>query len=291
MIRDKQEAIKFFLSGIAEENEQQTASNKTLVEIDENPPIQEQDEQEQQQEEQTNSNKATVVVDTTITSTEIVFKSNSSTNASENSKLIVNMESTNLITTAVNEKNNEENGAYESEQTEQILTNRNNDDYALNTKTYTRRSNVGRLNSSDSYANSNKLQSMSSTSGENCADQSFGGESERNSDSNLNQMCNSFDEKIKINTNHHLNGHANDASNKKLLDFSPTHSTVTSVTAISDDDATTSSIISSRADVTMAGNVAANQTKLMNELNAMKEKEKAYMSRIKVLEEDNEKFK
>ena len=135
------------------------------------------------------------------------------------------------------------------------------------------------------------MHSISSTSAENGADQSFGGETERHTDQNLNQMCNSFDEKIKINTSHPLNGHANEASNKKLLDFSPSHSTVTSVTAISDDDATTSSIISSRADVTMAGNVTVNQTKLLNELNAMKEKEKTLLGRIKMLEEDNEKFK
>lgn len=62
---------------------------------------------------------------------------------------------------------------------------------------------------------------------------------------------------------------------------SPSPSTVTSVTAISDDDISTTS------------NSSSNQSmsKLINELNAMKEKEKSYLEKMTTLEEENEKFK
>ena len=57
-------------------------------------------------------------------------------------------------------------------------------------------------------------------------------------------------------------------------------STVTSVTAISDDDLSTASNLSN-----------SSVSKLINELNLMKEKEKSYLEKISCLDEENQKFK
>lgn len=62
---------------------------------------------------------------------------------------------------------------------------------------------------------------------------------------------------------------------------SPTPSTATSVTAISDDDLSSSSTFSSNQSI----------SKLMNELNAMKEREKGYLEQIRSLDEENKKFR
>lgn len=63
---------------------------------------------------------------------------------------------------------------------------------------------------------------------------------------------------------------------------SPTpSSTVTSVTAISDDDLSVSSNFSSQQSM----------SKLLNELNSMKEKERGYLEQIRSLDEENKKFR
>ena len=65
-----------------------------------------------------------------------------------------------------------------------------------------------------------------------------------------------------------------------FLPSPPASSNVTSVTAISDDDSSASS---------SSNNPSI--TKLMNELNAMKEKERSHLDQIQSLEEENNKFK
>ena len=83
---------------------------------------------------------------------------------------------------------------------------------------------------------------------------------------------------VKIATNNNSLEKKSSSNLNSINSVSP--STVTSVTAISDDDLSTASNLSN-----------SSVSKLINELNLMKEKEKSYLEKISCLDEENQKFK